>query len=75
MREAGVLLIVGIAVGAVLAGYAAKAASTLLYGLAPWDPATYALGSALLILVSGLASWLPARRAARLPPTVALREE
>ncbi|HEY7056713.1 MAG TPA: ABC transporter permease [Vicinamibacterales bacterium] len=75
MREAGVLLIVGILLGALLAGYAAKAVSTLLYGLAPWDPATYAIGALLLTLVSGLASWLPARRAARLPPTVALREE
>lgn len=75
MREAGVLLVLGIALGAGLAGAAARAASALLYDLAPWDPLTYAMGAALLILVTGMASWLPARRATRIPPTLALREE
>ena len=50
-------------------------ASTLLYELKPWDPASYASDLRGMALVSILASWLPARRAARLPPTVALRSE
>jgi predicted permease len=75
LREAGLLLGAGIAAGAVLAGYAARLAQTLLYGLTPWDPITFASGAALLGIVSLLASWLPARRAAHLPPTMALREE
>jgi len=75
MREAGVLLALGVLAGGLLAGYAARFASTLLYELKPWDPASYAIGLSLMALVSVLASWLPARRAARLPPTVALRAE
>ena len=75
MREAAVLLVLGVLIGGLLAGYAARLASTLLYELKPWDPASYAIGLSLMALVSILASWLPARRAARLPPTVALRAE
>ena len=75
MREAAVLLVLGVLIGGLLAGYAARLASTLLYELKPWDPASYAAAFAAMALVSILASWLPARRAARLPPTVALRSE
>jgi putative ABC transport system permease protein len=75
VREAGVLLAAGLAAGAVLAVFAAKSASTLLYELRPWDPATMAMAIAGLASVTMLAGWIPARRAARLPPTVALREE
>jgi ABC-type lipoprotein release transport system permease subunit len=43
--------------------------------LKPWDPVTIAAGIAMLSAVTLLASWLPARRASRLAPTAALREE
>jgi predicted permease len=75
MREAAALLAAGVVLGAILSAFAARATSTLLYGLEPWDPATYALGLFVMALVSLVATWLPARRAAHLPPTIALREE
>jgi predicted permease len=75
VREAGLLLAAGLAAGTVLAIVAARSASALLYGLEPWDPATVGMGIVALASVSLLASWLPARRAARFDPTVALREE
>ncbi len=74
VSEAGVLLAVGLVVGGVLAVVAARAADTLLYGLAPWDPSTLALAGGILAMVSLVASWLPARRASRVAPTIALRE-
>ncbi|HVD90662.1 MAG TPA: ABC transporter permease [Vicinamibacterales bacterium] len=75
VREAAVLLAAGLIIGAVLSVLAARTADTLLYGLKPWDPLTIALAMAGLAAVTLLASWVPARRASRLAPTVALREE
>jgi predicted permease len=75
MREAAVLLTAGIVVGLLTSVAAARAATTLLFGLAPGDPATLATAAAGLGLVAMLASYLPAVRASRLEPTEALREE
>ena len=49
--------------------------SSLLFGVTALDPATYAAVSALLIVTSGLASYLPARRAIAVDPVQALRAE
>lgn len=75
MREAGWLLAIGLVVGGIAAIGAARWAQALLFGLRPGDPAT--LGAAVLALavVAIAASVIPAWRAARLEPTVALREE
>jgi len=75
VREALVLLTIGAAIGVALSVASARAVATLLYGLEPSDPATLTIAVAGLALVSLLASWLPARRASLVPPTVALREE
>ena len=75
VREAAVLLGAGLVIGAVLSVFAARTADTFLYGLKPGDPLTLALAMAGLAAVTLVASWVPARRASRLAPTVALREE
>ena len=49
--------------------------SSMLIGVKPIDPATYAAMAALFLAIAAIASWLPARRAAALDPTVALRGE
>ncbi len=47
----------------------------MLFGLTPFDPGVLALAAALLAAVTAVASYLPARRAAGLQPTIALRDE
>jgi ABC-type antimicrobial peptide transport system permease subunit len=75
LREAGTLVAVGIAIGVVLAVGAAMFARSLLFGLQPGDPATIVMAALGLAAVAAAASALPAQRAARLDPVVALREE
>jgi putative ABC transport system permease protein len=75
MREAGVILAVGIAAGAALALVAARTAASLLYGLKPHDPLTLLSAVVTLTAVAAVASFLPAYRAAGLDPVAALREE
>lgn len=75
LREAGLLLAIGLVVGTALAVAAGRAATSMLYGLKPHDPITIALAIASLAAVALVASYMPALRAARLEPIVALREE
>ncbi|MGE5324606.1 MAG: ADOP family duplicated permease [Actinomycetota bacterium] len=75
VREAAVLLLFGIFAGALLTLAAGKEAAALLYDLKPYDPAIMAAAALGLSAVAIAASLLPARRAAHLQPTVALREE
>jgi putative ABC transport system permease protein len=75
LKEAGVLLAVGLAVGAVLAMTTGKAAETLLFGLKPSDPFTIVVAVLLLAAVAMVASFVPALCAARTEPMAALREE
>jgi predicted permease len=73
MRESSWLLAMGLAIGLGLTYYAAKAAATLLFGLTPKDPLPFVLATALLAVVAILAAFIPARRASRQSPTLALR--
>jgi ABC-type antimicrobial peptide transport system permease subunit len=65
----------GVAVGAVLAIPMASVLGALIFGVQIADLATFAGTCALLLAVATIASFLPARRAARLDPIVALRTE
>ena len=75
LREAGWLVGIGLAAGIAGAVAATRVVSGLLFGLEPSDPVTLLTAAAGLAAVAILASYLPARRAANLNPTVALREE
>jgi putative ABC transport system permease protein len=75
LRETFTLLAVGAAGGTVLALIAARTAGAFLYGIPPHDPVTFGAALGLMAVVSFIASVLPARRAARVDPMVALREE
>ena len=75
LREALVLVVIGLVVGLIAALALTKTAESLLYELKPNDPLTIALATLLLAAVAVLAGYLPARRAARVDPIVALREE
>jgi putative ABC transport system permease protein len=66
---------IGVVVGLALAPVGTMAARQLLYHVSPFDPVSFAAVAALLVAVSFLASWLPARRAMRIPPVNALRGE
>jgi putative ABC transport system permease protein len=65
----------GVALGSVLSLMLARSLSALLYGLDAWDPWSHLAGVGLIGVVAALASLLPARRAARVDATVALRAE
>jgi len=75
IREAALLLVIGLAIGVVGALAAGSLAGSMLFGLTPRDPLTIAAGIAILGIVALAASYLPARRASRLDPMDALREE
>ncbi len=75
LREVAVLIGIGIAIGAGLALGGGRAASSLLYGLKANDPLTLALAVMLLAAIGLAAIFVPARRASRLDPMVALRYE
>jgi putative ABC transport system permease protein len=75
LREAALLLGVGLVIGTAISAAAGTTARSMLFGIAPHDPLTIATAIAILGVVALAASYLPARRAARLDPMVALRDE
>jgi ABC-type antimicrobial peptide transport system permease subunit len=75
LRESLGLTAGGVIIGAVAAIFSTKLAASLLFGLKPTDPLTIAGATLLLIAVATLAGFLPARRASRVDPMVALRDE
>jgi predicted permease len=75
LREGMMLMGIGAAVGLVLSLAVGKLLSSLLYGVPGFDPVVLSAAPALLAAVAFLACYIPARRAARLDPMVALRDE
>jgi predicted permease len=75
LREAGWLVGIGLAAGIALGVAGTRVATGMLFGLEPNDPTTLLMAAGGLAAVAIVASYLPARRAANLDPTVALREE
>jgi len=69
------LALVGVVLGILGALLATRLLTRLLYGVSPTDPATFTSIAILIAGVAFVASWLPARRAVRTDPTLALREE
>jgi predicted permease len=75
MRETGWLLLAGLVVGGALSAGAVQLISSRLYGLSKGDPGTFAAAIAGLVLVGVAATLMPAYRATRVDPLVALRQE
>ncbi|MGH7553267.1 MAG: ABC transporter permease [Longimicrobiales bacterium] len=75
VRQAMVLVALGLVLGLGLALVLSNTLTTLLFDLSPTDPSTYALIAATLALVAFVATWLPASRATRVDPIVTLRTE
>jgi putative ABC transport system permease protein len=75
LRHGAILTAVGIALGLAGAVAATRLLRSMLFELAPLDPLTFGAVSLLFALVATLASYLPARRATKVDPIVALRSE
>jgi predicted permease len=75
LARVAALVGLGVAIGAGLSLWASGFVATLLYGLEPRDPLTFAAASLALVAIGALAAWLPARRATRIDPVRALRQE
>ena len=73
LSQAMWLAVAGVVVGAITAMLTTRLMTGLLYGTPPNDPAVYATVSALSLMVALLASYVPARRASRVDPAIALR--
>jgi predicted permease len=75
MREALLLLVLGLFVGLPLAFLGAQAMRHLLHGITPADVQAHGIAVATLVILAALAAYLPARRASRVDPLLALRAE
>lgn len=75
IREGVLLALIGVAVGLVGSFVLTRFLSNMLFGITSTDPLTFAAISVLLLLVALLASYIPARRATRVDPIIALRQE
>jgi len=75
LRQGGVVIAAGLLLGTFGAGAIGRVLETQLYGVKPTDTLTMMTTATLVGLVAVAANWLPARRAARTDPTIALRAE
>jgi ABC-type antimicrobial peptide transport system permease subunit len=75
LRESLWVLVAGLAAGIPLTWLAVRPLKSMLYQMSPFDPVSFALAIAAMIVVSGCAALVPARRAASIEPMQALRTE
>src|SRR5260221_1172852 len=75
VKEVGSMVLLGAAVGLPLAYGLARLSESLLFGVRAGDPTAYALGLALIAVIALAACYIPARRATRVDPLVAVRYE
>ena len=75
LRQGFSLAAVGVAIGLVAAFGLTRWFSSMLFGITATDPATFAGTACILLGVAMLACWIPGRRAARIDPVLALRQE
>jgi predicted permease len=73
LKEGGVLVALGLVVGVGGAFLAAGVMRGLLFGVAPHDPATFVVVAVLMAAIGTVACWIPARRASRIDPAIAMR--
>ena len=66
---------IGVAIGVAGAAIAAKLVASMVYGLTPLDPATFAMAAVVLVAVALISTWLPTRLATRTDPLTALRSQ
>jgi putative ABC transport system permease protein len=75
LREGAIMTAAGVAIGLVAALALTRFAASLLFGVTPTDPITFVAVPLLLVCVSAVALWSPARRATNIDPMEALRQE
>jgi len=75
MRESMMLVAIGVAAGLGIAIAASRLVTALLYGISPIDGITMLLAVGIMVLISAIAGYIPARRASRVDPLLALRYE
>jgi len=75
MRDASRLVLYGVLIGLPLVAVGGKLAAGMIFGVSPYDPATVLAAVGLLFVVGAAAAAGPARRASRVDPMIALRQE
>ena len=75
IRQGITLALLGVAIGVVLALGVTRLISSMIFGVTPYDPVTFFVVAAVLVAVAFLACFIPARRAMRVDPMIALRYE
>ena len=75
LRQGGAVVLAGVAAGLLGAVVLTRVMHGMLHGVSPTDPVSYAALTAVMLVVAGLALWIPARRASRVDPTEALRSD
>ena len=75
MRRGLALTVAGVTAGLIVAASAARSLESMLFGITPFDPSAFAVVAIGFAIVAAVASYVPAKRATRVDPVVALREE